>query len=113
MDNPPIEEAVSAGAWQIGGGRISNTTLKPAILIDPPRQAKVSMHEMAPEHTYFQTATSSLRASATIIGVFRTIEAANIGPEDAPYRRQLPRACEEIDPRVANSRFLARTFQVC
>ncbi|MGV4797328.1 aldehyde dehydrogenase family protein [Rhizobium sp. F40D2] len=41
-----IEEAVSAGARQIGGGRISNTTLKPAILVDPPRQAKVSMYEV-------------------------------------------------------------------
>ncbi|MBY3095227.1 aldehyde dehydrogenase family protein [Rhizobium laguerreae] len=41
-----IEEAVSAGARQIGGGRISNTTLRPAILVDPPHQAKVSMHEI-------------------------------------------------------------------
>lgn len=41
-----IEEAVDAGARQIGGGRISDTTLKPAILVDPPRHAKVSMHEV-------------------------------------------------------------------
>jgi acyl-CoA reductase-like NAD-dependent aldehyde dehydrogenase len=41
-----IGEAVEAGARQIGGGRLSNTTLKPTILVDPPRDAKVSTHEI-------------------------------------------------------------------
>ena len=41
-----IDEAVSAGARRIGGGRLSDTTLKPAMLIDPPRDAKVSTHEV-------------------------------------------------------------------
>jgi acyl-CoA reductase-like NAD-dependent aldehyde dehydrogenase len=40
------EEAVAAGARRIGGGRLSDTTLAPVILIDPPRDAKVSTHEV-------------------------------------------------------------------
>lgn len=41
-----IAEAVAAGARQIGGGRLSDTTLKPAILIAPPADAKVSTLEV-------------------------------------------------------------------
>lgn len=41
-----INEAVSAGTRQIGGGRLSETTLKPSILISPPRDAKVSTLEV-------------------------------------------------------------------
>jgi len=41
-----VEEAVARGAHRIGGGRLSKTTLKPAILVDPPRDAKVSSHEI-------------------------------------------------------------------
>jgi acyl-CoA reductase-like NAD-dependent aldehyde dehydrogenase len=41
-----IEEAVGSGARLIGGGRVSETTLKPAILVEPPRDAKVSTHEV-------------------------------------------------------------------
>lgn len=39
-------EAVTAGARRIGGERLSETTLKPAILVDPPHGAKVSTHEI-------------------------------------------------------------------
>lgn len=41
-----IDEAVGAGARLMGGGRLSETTLKPAILADPPRDAKVSIEEV-------------------------------------------------------------------
>ena len=41
-----IEEAVTGGARRIGGGRLGKTTLKPTILIDPLRDAKVSSHEI-------------------------------------------------------------------
>src|SRR5262249_43914448 len=41
-----IEEAVTGGARRIGCGRLSKTTLKPTILVDPPRGAKVSSHEI-------------------------------------------------------------------
>jgi acyl-CoA reductase-like NAD-dependent aldehyde dehydrogenase len=41
-----IEEAVAGGARLIGGGRLSETTLKPAILLDPPADAKVSQLEV-------------------------------------------------------------------
>ncbi|CAN1722192.1 Aldehyde dehydrogenase [Hyphomicrobium sp. 1Nfss2.1] len=40
------DEAVGAGARRIGGGRLSDTTLKPVILVDPPGEAKVSTHEV-------------------------------------------------------------------
>jgi len=41
-----IDEAVSAGARVIGGGRRSETTLIPAILLEPPTDAKVSQLEV-------------------------------------------------------------------
>jgi acyl-CoA reductase-like NAD-dependent aldehyde dehydrogenase len=41
-----IDEAVSAGARRIGGGRLSSTTLRPSILVDPPTTAKVSSLEV-------------------------------------------------------------------
>lgn len=41
-----IDEAATAGARRIGGGRLSDTTLKPTILVEPPRDAKVSTHEV-------------------------------------------------------------------
>jgi acyl-CoA reductase-like NAD-dependent aldehyde dehydrogenase len=40
------DEAVSAGAKLIGGGRLSSTTLVPAIIVNPPRDAKVSTLEV-------------------------------------------------------------------
>ncbi|MFD1724813.1 aldehyde dehydrogenase family protein, partial [Rhizobium viscosum] len=41
-----LEEAASGGARLIGGGRLSDTTLAPAILVDPPRTSKVSREEV-------------------------------------------------------------------
>lgn len=41
-----IEEAVAGGAKLIGGGRLSETTLKPAVLLEPPSDAKVSQMEV-------------------------------------------------------------------
>jgi acyl-CoA reductase-like NAD-dependent aldehyde dehydrogenase len=41
-----IAEATSSGTRQIGGGRLSETTLKPSILVSPPRDAKVSTLEV-------------------------------------------------------------------
>jgi acyl-CoA reductase-like NAD-dependent aldehyde dehydrogenase len=41
-----IDEAVAGGARLIGGGRLSNTTLQPSILINPSRDAKVSTLEV-------------------------------------------------------------------
>lgn len=41
-----IAEATAAGTRQIGGGRLSETTLKPSILVAPPRDAKVSTLEV-------------------------------------------------------------------
>jgi acyl-CoA reductase-like NAD-dependent aldehyde dehydrogenase len=41
-----IDEAVSAGARRIGGGRRSETILMPTILLEPPASAKVSQLEV-------------------------------------------------------------------
>ena len=41
-----IEEAVTGGARLIGGGRLSDTTLLPSILVNPARDAKVSTLEV-------------------------------------------------------------------
>jgi len=41
-----IEEAVSAGTQQLGGGRLSRTTLIPSVLVNPPKDAKVSTLEV-------------------------------------------------------------------
>ena len=41
-----IEEAVAGGARLLGGGRFSETTLVPSVLVQPPRDAKVSQLEI-------------------------------------------------------------------
>jgi len=41
-----IDEAVAAGARPIGGGRLSETTLYPTVLLNPPKDAKVSTQEV-------------------------------------------------------------------
>jgi acyl-CoA reductase-like NAD-dependent aldehyde dehydrogenase len=41
-----IDEATVAGARLIGGGRINSTTLRPAIIVNPPNDAKVSTLEV-------------------------------------------------------------------
>lgn len=41
-----IDEAVAGGAQLIGGGRHSETTLQPSILVEPPLDAKVSQLEI-------------------------------------------------------------------
>lgn len=41
-----IREATDAGARQFGGGRLSETTLLPSVLLDPPGEAKVSRLEV-------------------------------------------------------------------
>ncbi len=40
------EEAVAAGVKLIGGGRLSNTTLIPSVIVNPPADAKVSTLEV-------------------------------------------------------------------
>ncbi|MEI9985626.1 MAG: aldehyde dehydrogenase family protein [Aliidongia sp.] len=41
-----IDEATSAGARLFGGGRLSETTLTPSVLVEPPLGAKVSQLEV-------------------------------------------------------------------
>jgi acyl-CoA reductase-like NAD-dependent aldehyde dehydrogenase len=41
-----IDEAVASGARLLGGGRLSDTTLRPSVLVEPPSTAKVSTLEV-------------------------------------------------------------------
>jgi len=41
-----IEEAIAGGARLLGGGRLSETTLLPSVLVNPPQGAKVSTLEL-------------------------------------------------------------------
>jgi acyl-CoA reductase-like NAD-dependent aldehyde dehydrogenase len=41
-----VEEASAAGARVLGGGRLSETTLAPAVVVNPPGDAKVSQLEV-------------------------------------------------------------------
>ncbi len=41
-----VEEARAAGARMLGGGRYSETTLLPSVLVEPPADAKVSQLEI-------------------------------------------------------------------
>jgi acyl-CoA reductase-like NAD-dependent aldehyde dehydrogenase len=41
-----LDEAVASGAKLLGGGRLSETTLRPSILVNPPADAKVSTLEI-------------------------------------------------------------------
>ena len=41
-----VQEAAASGAGVIGGGRLSETTLLPAIVVEPARDAKLSREEV-------------------------------------------------------------------
>lgn len=41
-----IDEAIQGGARLVGGGRLSDTTLKPSVLVEPPSHAKLSQLEV-------------------------------------------------------------------
>ncbi|WP_420992269.1 aldehyde dehydrogenase family protein [Cupriavidus sp. 30B13] len=78
-----IEEAVAAGARQIGGGRLSNTTLKPAILVDPPADAKVSTLEVFGPltclYTYTHLDEAIAAANALPVAFHASVFTENLG----------------------------------
>ncbi len=79
-----IDEAVAAGARLIGGGRLSETTLLPAILVEPTRDAKVSQLEVFGPVTcvyaYDQLDEAIERANALPFAFQASIFSRDIGP---------------------------------
>src|SRR5262249_52736434 len=59
-----IDEAVTEGARRIGGGRLGETTLKPAILVDPPRGERSRRERSSDRSHVFMVTTRSTRRSA-------------------------------------------------
>ncbi len=60
-----IDEAAAGGARVIGGGRLSETTLMPSIVVDPPADAKLSTLEVFGPVTCVMTYTGIDRAIAS------------------------------------------------
>ena len=79
-----IDEAVTAGSRLIGGGRISETTLKPAILVDPPKDAKVS--------------TLEVFGPLTCVYPFRTLDEAITAANSLPVAFQSSIFTQELAP---------------
>src|SRR5262245_7823894 len=70
-----IDEAVAGGARLIGGGRLSETTLRPCILVNPPRNAKVSTLEVFGPVTCvyaFQNLDEAIEASNSLPVAFQS-----------------------------------------
>ncbi|MGC4051245.1 MAG: aldehyde dehydrogenase family protein [Paludibaculum sp.] len=70
-----MDEAVAGGARLIGGGRLSETTLLPAILVDPPPAAKVSTLEVFGPLTCvysFEQIDGALAAANSLPGAFQS-----------------------------------------
>src|SRR5882724_8999235 len=85
-----IEEATARGTRMVGGGRLSETTLKPAILLDPPAAAKVSRLEIFGPVTCVYGFTELALA----------IEIAN----DLPYAFQASVFSTDIGPALRGAR---------
>jgi acyl-CoA reductase-like NAD-dependent aldehyde dehydrogenase len=79
-----IDEAASAGARVIGGGRRSETTLNPAILLDPPVDVKVSQLEVFGPVTCvygFQELDRAIEIANTLPFAFQaSVFSTDIGP---------------------------------
>ena len=88
-----IAEAVAAGAGLVGGGRLSETTLRPSILVDPPRDAKVSQLEVFGPTTCvyrFSALDDAINAANALPTAFQ----ASIFTEDLQAALH---ACERLD----------------
>jgi acyl-CoA reductase-like NAD-dependent aldehyde dehydrogenase len=79
-----IDEAASAGARVIGGGRRSETTLNPAILLEPPVDVKVSQLEVFGPVTCvygFQELDKAIEIANTLPFAFQaSVFSTDIGP---------------------------------
>lgn len=88
-----IDEAVSKGAKHIGGGRLSETTLKPSILLKPALDAKVSQMEVFGPVTCVYPYTDLDQAIAQANSLPYAFQAAVYSNELGPAMR----AAERID----------------
>ena len=79
-----IEEAVSGGAQLIGGGRLSDTALMPAILVEPAADAKVSQLEIFGSMTSvhgFETLDDAIAIANSLPFAFQaSVFSTDIGP---------------------------------
>jgi acyl-CoA reductase-like NAD-dependent aldehyde dehydrogenase len=78
-----VEEAVAGGAQAVvGGERLSETTLSPGVLLDPPRDARISREEVfGPVTSLYRFATldeAMERANATEFGLSAAIFTSNL-----------------------------------
>ncbi|MCK8787281.1 aldehyde dehydrogenase family protein [Roseomonas sp. NAR14] len=80
------EEAVAAGATLLGGGRLSETTLRPAVLVRPPAEAKVS--------------TLEIFGPVTCVYGFRAIGEAIEAANALPFAFQASIFTRDIDPAL-------------
>lgn len=69
-----MNEAVAAGSRLFGGGRLSDTTLIPSVLVDPPRDSKV--------------ATMEVFGPLTCVFPFQTLDEAIIEANSLPFAFQ-------------------------
>jgi acyl-CoA reductase-like NAD-dependent aldehyde dehydrogenase len=94
-----IEEATARGTRMVGGGRLSETTLKPAILLDPPAAAKVSRLEIF--------------GPVTCVYGFTELDLAIEIANDLPYAFQASVFSTDIGPALrAARRFDAATVLI-
>lgn len=79
-----IDEAVKAGTRIHGGGRVSETTLKPCVLVEPPADAKVSQLEIFGPVTcvygYTDLDEAIARANALPFAFQASVFSKEIGP---------------------------------
>lgn len=87
-----IDEATGAGAQVIGGGRLSETTLRPSILIEPAADAKVSQLEIF--------------GPVTCVYAFGELEHAVQIANALPFAFQASVFSSDIEPAMHAARYL-------
>jgi acyl-CoA reductase-like NAD-dependent aldehyde dehydrogenase len=87
-----IDEAAAAGAQIVGGGRLSETTLRPCVLIEPTAESKVSQLEIF--------------GPATCVYAFDEIEDAIRIANALPFAFQASVFSSEIEPAMLAARQL-------
>lgn len=87
-----IEEAVAGGAVLHGGGRLSATTLRPSVLVEPPRDAKVSQLEIF--------------GPVTCVYGYREIDAAIDAANALPFAFQASVFSKDVGPALRAARRL-------
>jgi acyl-CoA reductase-like NAD-dependent aldehyde dehydrogenase len=87
-----IDEATDAGAQVVGGGQFSETTLLPAVLVEPPRAAKVSQLEIF--------------GPVTCVYAFEDLEHAVQVANSLPFAFQASVFSSDLEPAMRAARIL-------